>query len=105
MDSIVLLMSIVYWYAWEFVRSFGNNPMTVVFKFILNGREQAFHVTDVNGNPSGVVLVVKITEPWNRSLQRLHIEGKISLSVGPHTHHTRNVHVEDGITVLECWQC
>jgi hypothetical protein len=73
------------------------------FKFLLNVRGQAFHVTDVNGNPSGVVLVVKSKEPQDQSLQRLHIEGKIPLYVGPHTYQTHNVHVEDCVPVLECW--
>jgi hypothetical protein len=67
---VVLFMRLVYWYVRESVCGLGNNPMTMFFKFLLNGRGQAFHVTGVNGNPSDIVLVIKSKEPRDdQSLQ------------------------------------
>ena len=46
-----------------------NNPVTVFFKFLVNGRGQAFHVVNMDRNPYVTVLVIQREEAWDESVQ------------------------------------
>ena len=49
--------------------SYENNPVTVFFKFLVNGRGQAFHVANMDRNPYVTVLVIQREEAWDENVQ------------------------------------
>ena len=46
-----------------------NNPVTVFFKFLVNGCGQAFHVANMDRNPCVPVLAIQREEAWDESVQ------------------------------------
>ena len=46
-----------------------NNPVTVFFEFFVNGRGQAFHVANMDGNPYVTVVANQREEAWGESVQ------------------------------------
>ena len=46
-----------------------NNPVTVFFKFLVNGRGQAFYVGNMERNQYVTVLAIQREEAWEESVQ------------------------------------